>query len=261
MRARFFTSALFRLLNIGILMIGVGAAYTVAGLVPGSAAIVYPAAVLAYLISVVASMNSKAFMDEFKRNERVKNIKALDSKCAKLADEAKKYANNTYLQKLLGVLDDKSDITASYFRDQGDYLKERVVEKTLNLVISFEKLLTNFCIRKRELSEVDLGQIVKRINDNARRLNYTSDPEAADDIKKVIEIDQKILMGVKEEKLDLERINTKLDYMCSTIDMFKFRILSSIETEDMLDTLDNAVNEAQALDNVLAERRRYRVSG
>ena len=63
---------------------------------------------------------------------------------------------------------------------------------------------------------------------------------------------------MKNEK-DLERISARLDYMESTVNMFKHQIMSSIESEDMLEQLETAVNEAEALDAVLDERRRSRL--
>jgi hypothetical protein len=73
-------------------------------------------------------------------------------------------------------------------------------------------------------------------------------------------MDEKIIVRIKEEKLDLERISAKLNYMESMVNMFKQQILSSIESEDMLEKLETAVNEATALDNVLDERRKRKFS-
>ena len=47
--------------------------------------------------------------------------------------------------------------------------------------------------------------------------------------------------------------------MESTVNMFKHQIMSSIENEEMLEQLETAVNEAEALDAVLYERRRSRI--
>ena len=81
----------------------------------------------------------------------------------------------------------------------------------------------------------------------------------AEDIRKVIEMDTRLIERMKEEKKDLERISTRLDYMESTVNMFKHQIMSSLENEEMLEQLETAVNEAEALDAVLDERRRNRL--
>jgi prefoldin subunit 5 len=64
---------------------------------------------------------------------------------------------------------------------------------------------------------------------------------------------------MKDEKKELERIGAKLDYMESTVNMFKHQIMSSIENENMLEELETAVNEAEALDTVLEDRRKSRI--
>jgi DNA-binding XRE family transcriptional regulator len=47
--------------------------------------------------------------------------------------------------------------------------------------------------------------------------------------------------------------------MESTVNMFKHQIMSSIENENMLEELETAVNEAEALDTVLEDRRKSRI--
>ena len=80
-----------------------------------------------------------------------------------------------------------------------------------------------------------------------------------DDIRKIIEMDEKLINRLKDEKKDLERISAKLDYMESTVNMFKHQALSSVESEEMLEKLETAVNEAEALDNVLEDRRKNKL--
>ena len=160
------------------------------------------------------------------------------------------------MQKLKKVMDDKNEIVDSFFRGDQGYLKEKITEQTLNLVVSYLKLLNNFCIRSRELSAVDVSTIAGRLNANTRKLGFTKDVHMQDDLKKIIEMDEKLINRLKDEKKDLERISAKLDYMESTVNMFKHQSLSSIESEDMLEKLETAVNEAEALDNVLEERRK-----
>jgi hypothetical protein len=72
-------------------------------------------------------------------------------------------------------------------------------------------------------------------------------------------MDEKMINRVKDEKKDLERISAKLEYIESTVNMFKHQILSSIESDEMLEKLEKAVNEATALDNVLEDRRRNKI--
>ena len=260
MKFRLFASALFRFRNLGILLVALGVAFLTAGAIPAAQSIAYLAALGVYVISVIQSLASKNFHEEFNRKQKIRQIQNLNYKCLKLAAQAKKHTNAAYNQKLSKVIDDKNAIVDSFFRGEKSFLKEKIVEQTLNLVVSYIRLLTNFCIRSRELSNIDVSDIIERINKNMRKLNFIHDVNAAEDLKKVIEMDEKIVNRLKEEKAEIERIGTKLDYMESTVNMFKHQIMSSIETEEMLETLETAVNEATALDNVLEERRRSRVN-
>lgn len=271
MKSKFLLSAIFRFRNISILLAALFLLIMEGG-VPGQNLgganltglfIGWPAylgAAALYILLVIQSLSSKDFNEKFNHKQKLKLIQDLNYSCLKLAAEAKKHTNATYFQKLKKVMDDKNDIVNSFFRGEKGYLKEKIVEQTLNLVVSYIKLLTNFCIRSRELNEVDVSTIANRVNTNARKLSFASDINAADDIKKVIEMDEKIISRLKDEKRDLERISAKLDYMESTVNMFKHQIISSIESEDMLEKLETAVNEASALDSVLEERRRNKLN-
>ena len=88
------------------------------------------------------------------------------------------------MMKLKKVMEDKNDIYASYTKDEHSFLKEKIVEQTLNLVISYLRLLNNFCIRNRELSGVDVSAVASRINANNRRLSFAKDERMAEDIEK-----------------------------------------------------------------------------
>ena len=157
-------------------------------------------------------------------------------------------------------MQDKDDILKSLKRgDEYSYLKEKIVEKSLNLVISYTKLLTNYSIRNKELSELNISDLMNKINVNRRKLNFMKDPRMFEDIKGIIEMDESAIQRVKDEKNELERINARLDYIESMLGMFKHQIISSIESEEMVEKLETAVNEATALDTVLQERRRNQI--
>ena len=72
-------------------------------------------------------------------------------------------------------------------------------------------------------------------------------------------MDERLITRLKDEKKELERIGVKLDYMESTVNVFKHQILSSVENEEMLEQLETVVNEAEALDTVLEERRKSKL--
>ncbi|MCX8128938.1 MAG: hypothetical protein N3I35_02425 [Clostridia bacterium] len=273
MKFRMFMSAIFKPRNLGLLLLfaGISAALVAVldvgvlqSLIPfelnTSTAITYVPAIFLYLVFVGQTLLNKDFHEKFNRKEKIRNIQDLNFSCSRLANEAKKHVSSTYLQKLRKVMEDKTDIVNSFFKGEHSFIKERIVEQTLNLVQAYIKLSVNFCKRSRELSEMDVGDIANRINANMRKLNFASDPHIVQDIKNLIEMDERIINRLKEEKKDIERIAAKLDYMESTVNMFRHQIMSSIETAEMVEKLETAVNEATALDNVLEERRRNKIN-
>jgi len=255
-----FLSAVFRFRNIAILLLALGIASVVSNYFPEvSSSAAYLVSLSAYVASVVQTLTSSKFHENFNHKQKIRQIQDLNYTCLKLASEAKRHLNTSQNQKLRKMMEDKDDIVNSFFRGERSFLKEKVVEQTLNLVASYIKLLMNYAIRSKELEEMDISDVADRINLNSRKLNFEKDPHRLDDLKKLIDMDQKIITTLKEEKKNLEGISAKLDYMSSTVNMFKHQIMSSIESEDMLEQLQTVVNEAEALDNVLYERRRNRV--
>lgn len=256
MKARLVLSALFKFRNICILAGALLLSSLISNnmLLPDSLTV--SAALVAYIASVIATLSSKAFHEDFKHKEKMRDIRELNRQTIRLAADAKRNTNAAYAQRLKRVMDDKNDVFSSYAAGEHSYLKEKIVEQTLNLVVSYLKLLNNFCIRSRELSSVDISAVAGRINANNRKLSFAKDARMADDLRKVMEMDEKLINRMKDEKKELERIGTKLDYMESTVNMLKHRIISSIEDEELLEQLEKAVNEAEALDTVLEDRSR-----
>jgi hypothetical protein len=260
MKWKLVLSALFRLRNIGVLLVLLGIGYTFKPDLLPYPYITGPFTVFGiYLALVIQSLLNKEFNENFNKKQKVRSIQELNYLSQKLANEAKRNTNSTYLQKLKKVVEDKNAIVDSFLKGERGYLKEKIVEQTMNLVVSYIRLLNNFCIRSRELSGVDVSAVAGRINANTRKLSFTKDIHMADDIKKIIEMDEKMINRLKEEKKDLERISAKLDYMESTVNMFKHQIISSVESEEMLEKLETAVNEAEALDSVLEDRRKSKL--
>ncbi len=269
MRARLVLSAFLKMKNLSILaaamilaallsdpeglpaMLGYGYALPYALAASGGLAV--------YVAFVLKTLSNKTFLEKFNYREKLRKIRDLNRQASMLSGEARRNTNSAYMQKLKKVMEDKNDIFTSYSSSEHSYLKERIVEQTLNLVISYLKLLNNFCIRSRELSGVDVSAVAARINTNKRKLSFAKDVHMAEDVRKIIEMDEKLIGRLKDEKKELERISAKLDYMESTVNMFKHQIMSSAENEDMLEQLETAVNEAEALDTVLEDRRKSKI--
>ena len=208
------------------------------------------------------SIFSDKYKEEYKRKEKKKQIHDLNKECMRLSTKIRDVSPTpVQRQKVRKIIQDKNDILNSLKRgEEYSYLKEKLVEQSLNLVVSYIKLLTNYSIRMKEISEVNVSDLVNKINANRRKVEFMKDARLADDVKGVIEMDEKVIERIKEEKNELERIHARLDYIESMISAFKHQIISSIETEEMVEKLETAVNEAVALDNVLQERRRNRIN-
>ncbi len=220
----------------------------------------YGVGALLYVALVIQSMFSNNYKDEVQKKEKKREINRLNRECTRLWSQTKSYASPIQRQKLRKIMQDKDDIFNSLKRGDGhSYLKEKIVEKSLNLVISYTRLMTNFSIRSKELSEINISDLMNKINANRRKLSFMKDNRMYDDIKSIIEMDEQVINRVKEEKNELERIHARLDYIESMLSMFKHQIVSSIESEEMVEKLETAVNEATALDSVLQERRRNQI--
>ncbi len=220
----------------------------------------YGAGVVVYLAMVMQSMFSNNYKEEVKRKEKKKEINDLNRQCNRLSAQARNLGNPIQKQKLRKIMQDKNDIFNSQKRgDEYSYLKEKIVEQSLKLVISYTKLMTNYSIRSKEISEINISDLMNKINANRRKISFMKDDRMLDDIKNIIEMDEKAIERVKEERNELERIHARLDYIESMLNMFKHQIISSIESEEMVEKLETAVNEATALDSVLQERRRNQI--
>lgn len=220
----------------------------------------YGLGAITYLGLVIQSLFSNSYREEVKLKEKKKELNRLNRECNRLAVQARSTATPIQRQKLRKIMQDKNDILNSLKRgDERSYLKEKIVEKSLNLVISYIKLMTNYSIRFKELSEINIKDLMNKINTNRRKLSFLQDERMAEDIKSIIQMDENTIQRVKDEKNELERINARLDYIESMLGMFKHQIISSIESEEMVEKLETAVNEATALDSVLQERRKNQI--
>jgi len=220
----------------------------------------YGVGALFYLALVIQSLFSNSYREEVKRREKKREINGLNRECMKLSMQTRNFASPIQRQKLRKIMQDKADIFNSLKRGDGQsYLKEKIVEKSLNLVVSYTKLMTNYSIRSKELSEINISDLMNKINANRRKLSFMKDERMLEDITSILEMDEKVIQRVKDEKNELARIHARLEYIESMLSMFKHQIVSSIESEEMVEKLETAVNEATALDSVLQERRRNQI--
>ncbi len=274
MKFKLFLYSIFKGKNIGILLLSLGAIFFLNNAIlpngnfpsmffptnnpfgDGRIQLSFIWAFIPYLFFSLQTMFNKKSFDILKSKEKIQEIINLNKESQRLFREAKKHTNSKYYKKLSNIMTDKNQIVDSFFKEKPDFLKQKIVEKTLNLVINYTRLLINFCVRSREMSQKDITDIAKRINENARKMNFTNDLNLKENLKNLVEIDEKMIESIKLERKDLDSISMKLDYIESTVDMFKHQILSSVDSEELLEKLEVVVNEASALDNVLYDRRK-----
>jgi hypothetical protein len=154
---------------------------------------------------------------------------------------------------------DKDEIIKSYNKDKSNYLKVKIAEQALNLVVAYINLLRDFCIRSREVGKININLIMERIAQNNRRLNFINDSKVYEDIKRIIEMDERMIERHKEERSDLERADARMEYVKSTVGMLRHQINSGLDSEKNLENIENILNEAVAFENVLSERNKRRL--
>lgn len=260
-KSKLIKAAIFRPLNLLWLIILVGFAsgltmsFSDLSWMPFAA---FPAGFIIYMLILGNTLGNKEFHESFNRRNKQKNIRYQNKLCAKLAAEAKKYANNIFLQKLLKVINDKDSIISSYY-DSSGVIEEKVAEQALNLTVSYLKLLINFCRRMREWSRFDREPVIRRINENRRKYEFTRNPHIKEDILRVIQTDEKLINHFSRESSELKRLEMKLEYIEGTINMLRQHMIADFETTDMLEKLETAVNEASAFEAALDETGRRKM--
>ena len=267
MKRVFPKNAFTRPLNLAILLVLCAVAGLISVLVPGSAPYAFAAALAAYLISAAARSRSSKFGDSVESKSKAARIKDMDAVSLGLAEEARQYTNDTYDRKLTSVLEDKKTICDSFIK--GRIIKEEIAEKAISLVISYIGLLIYFCMGNRELAEFDPSDIINRLNSNCEKLGFVTDYRS-DEIRMMIESDEKKLKALREEKKMLQRIGAKLDFIESAVNQLRQQIISNAGTardawdegtegatdaDKMQALLDNAINEASALEKELESRQ------
>lgn len=213
-------------------------------------------AVILYFGLVLKSFTDREFQENFLHKEKEKEIKKMNKMCLQLTADTKKYTNSAYYKKLSSLVKDKDDILKSYNKDKSNHIKEKIAEYTLNLTISYLNLLKDFCIRSKAVDRTNINSLMERLSQNTRKLNFADNPKVYEDIKRIVEMDEKIINRLKEEKNDLERIDVKLDYIKSTVSMMKHQINSSFDSQETMESIENILNEAVAFESVLYERNK-----
>ena len=214
----------------------------------------YGLPLIIYAAFVAQSLFSNDFRKNFERREMINEIKKMSEECHVNARNLKKKLELNAQQRLTNMMQETDEIVQSFLSGDKNPLKVRVVQQSLKLTAAYIKLADMFRVRAFASDGDKISQLARRINSNAGNMNNARDPAIANEIRRVIEADERMIESLKNERLELERIDARLQYMESTIGMLKYNIISNLESDDILNTLENDVHEASALNSVLADR-------
>jgi hypothetical protein len=212
-----------------------------------------------YVFFVIQTLRSDDFRKEVSTEETVDRIRSLNAECTKLYLESRRRVTRSVDSRIKQMMAEKEDLMREFSDNTEDVIKQKIIEQALSLIKAYIKLMVNFTVRGNELIDIDVNKIKDRINANNRKMGFMRDPNAIADMQRAIDMDQKMLDRIEAEKGELERVSAKLDYMESTIRMFKHRMLTSDEEDGAFSEIEDIVNEATALDNVLNENRKSRL--
>lgn len=212
-----------------------------------------------YIYFVLQTFRSSEFRTECDRTEKLDDIQKLSWECNDLYRQVCRNLDRSVKNKAAGIMKQKSELMEFFSKTCDDPIKQKIIEQALKLVMAYFNLINNYSVRSRELASVGINEIVGRINYNNRKLGSLKSYEAVLDLTKTVEMDEKLLQDLKNEREELEKVNVRLDYIESTIGGFKHRIISTDSSDPESDEIEDVINEAAALDNVLSERSKNRM--
>ncbi len=223
--------------------------------------VVGAAGVASYTAGVVVTLQSRDFIRELELSEKLEGICRLNQECNDMYRRISGSLGKNLRSRVTRVMRQKEELLRCFDRYNDDPVKQRVIEQALKLVIAYISLAGNCSDRIRELSPQYMNELVTRINTNNRRLGSLKNYQAVLELTRTIEMDEKLLQRLREERSQLEMVGVKLDQIESNIVAFKHRILSKEMSDPVTEEIENAINEASALDNALNEQRRFRQRG
>jgi hypothetical protein len=213
---------------------------------------------IGFLLMVVLTINTtfnEKFREGYEKNQKVRSIRRLNSLCNQKWYEVKKHVPYSQYAKIKKLIVEKEDIVTSFYKSEKTYVKEKTTEQYLQLTKSYIELFDNYSRLENE-KDGNFQDVISRLNNNTRKIGFIKDPKTCESIKKMIDMDEKIIERLKNSKLEKERLKTNLEYIESTLMMLKSQILSAVESEEIIEKVEEVLKETEALDNVLEERKR-----
>jgi hypothetical protein len=195
------------------------------------------------------------FIKKLELEENVYSIKRLDRECERLSESPKNSTNiekRTIVREILKV---KNEIMSSFLSDSSSSLKQRITKQAITLIVEYLHLIENYYLRFGNIDDKRFEQIQNRIDENKKKLNMPEN-EHNTELVDTIEMDERLLLNAKAEKEELDKINSKINYIESSIQLFNQQIKDDIHLEESSENADSIINEAIALDNVINLKNR-----
>ena len=211
-------------------------------------------ALIIYAGFVIQSLTSKEFKESYAQKEMIIAIKKESEANHLNARILKRKLELKAQQRLDSMLRESDEIVHSFMNGDKTHLKLNVVKQSLKLTSAYIKLADMFRVRSSASNSEKISQLAKRINTNTSNMNSVKDRGIADELQRVIDADERMIESLKNERLELDKIDARLQYMESTIGMLKYNIISNLESDDILNHLESDVYEADVLNSVLNER-------
>jgi hypothetical protein len=212
-----------------------------------------------YIYSVVRTLRSGTFMEELKQAEKLNDLERLSDECDAIYRQINRKMDKNLRNKAIEIIKKKDELKKHFQENREDPLKQMIIEQAFKLVAAYLNLMYHYSVRSSEVSSSKVNDLVARINTNNRKLGSLQSYEAVLELTKTVEMDEKLLEQLKEEREELELVSVKLDQMESTIGSFKHQIVSADSDDPVSERIQDVINEAKALDNVLTRRNREKL--
>ena len=207
-----------------------------------------------YIGFSLQSAMDKSFRREYDAKLKVRKIRSMANDCANNAKNLRRKLSIQDQNRVSKVISEMGEIVTYFLNGDKSYISGQVVEKALKLTEMYIKIMGLYFTKNKSSNSSQISFLAKRINTNTSNLNSIRDRATIEEVKRVIEADEKMIESLKNDRQDLEILDARLQYMESTLSMLKYNIISNIETEDMLITLEKDINEAAAINSVLNDR-------
>ena len=208
-----------------------------------------------YVYFVMQTLRDEKFLQDFNNQQLIEGIQNLNIESNRLYRYVSVKLRAGMKEKVTNIFREKEALMNYYNNVKDDTIKQKIVEQALKLVLVYFKLMYNYSIRIKDIKSLNASKVEERININRMKKENLINPKAKEDIEKALELDERLLERINSEKNELEMVHSKLDYIESAIVTFKHQIISNSDLDPEISEIDNVVNEAMALDDVLLSRR------